>query len=200
MEEKTDKNETARQEENRTFSLNTDTKGLCIFWTAAVLGIVADLTSKFYIFEWLRQQAHPSFPVIEGFFNLVMVENTGAAFGIAQGQRWVLTVISIIGLVIVLGVVFLAGRSSKLMYVALGLLCAGIAGNLYDRIFNEGSVRDFIDIIYREGKHWPAFNLADAMLCTAVGLIFIATLFTETPYQKRSPRHKEEPSKPHREQ
>ena len=200
MEERIDKNGTARQGEDRAFSLNTDIKGLGIFWAVTVLGIASDLFSKFYIFEWLRNRTPHSFPVIEGFFNLAIVENTGAAFGIAQGKRWVLTGISIIGLLIVLGVVHLAGKCSKLMYIALGLLCAGISGNLYDRIFNDGKVRDFIDIIYWEGKHWPAFNLADTILCIAVGLVFIATLFTEKPYQRHFLRHKEELSKPHPEQ
>lgn len=200
MEKQIDKTETARQHKNRAISLNTDAKGLWIFWSVTILGTAADLLSKSYIFEWLKDKPFHTFPIIDGFFNLVLVENAGAAFGIAHGQRWILTGISIIGLLIVLGIVHLAGKCSKLMYITMGLLCAGITGNLYDRIFNDGKVRDFIDIIYWEGKHWPAFNIADTMLCTAVGLVFFVTLFTEMPSRKHSPQHKAEHRKQPREQ
>jgi signal peptidase II len=60
-----------------------------------------------------------------------------------------------------------------LVHVALGLFAAGVCGNLYDRIFNDGLVRDFIDVYYRQ-HHWPAFNVADSMLCIAVGLGIIS--------------------------
>jgi signal peptidase II len=189
-----------KNEEKWNISLNKDYKGICLFSIIAVFGILADLTSKSFIFEWLKEKPFYSYPVIDGFFNLVMVENPGAAFGIAHGQRWILTGVSIIGLIIVLAVVFLSDKHHKIMYVVLGLLCAGITGNLYDRIFNNGRVRDFIDIIYWKGKHWPAFNIADSMLCIAVALVFILTFFSETPCRKQTPPRKEEPSKQHREQ
>jgi signal peptidase II len=48
-------------------------------------------------------------------------------------------------------------------------------------------VRDFIDVVYWPGKHWPAFNVADSMLCAAVALIIISGFFTE----KRHPEHAE---------
>jgi signal peptidase II len=62
-----------------------------------------------------------------------------------------------------------SGTKQRLVHVALGLFAAGVCGNLYDRIFNDGLVRDFIDVYYRQ-YHWPAFNVADSMLCIAVGL------------------------------
>jgi len=49
---------------------------------------------------------------------------------------------------------------------------------LYDRIFNDGRVRDFIDIVYWPGKHWPAFNVADSLLVIAVGLIIASNLLS----------------------
>ena len=60
----------------------------------------------------------------------------------------------------------------RVMQVALGLFTAGILGNLYDRAFNDGKVRDFLDFFVGD-HHWPAFNIADSMLCVAVGLLII---------------------------
>ena len=66
------------------------------------------------------------------------------------------------------------------MCAALGLFMGGVAGNLYDRLFNDGMVRDFIDVYWR-GWHWPAFNVADSMLCVAVGIFVVRSLLTARP-------------------
>jgi signal peptidase II len=58
-------------------------------------------------------------------------------------------------------------------------MTSGIIGNLYDRAFNGGRVRDFIDVLIPIiNRPWPTFNVADSMLCIGVGLMFIAFLRT----------------------
>jgi len=57
--------------------------------------------------------------------------------------------------------------------VALAFFAAGVLGNLWDRLFYDGMVRDFIDLYY-DRWHWPAFNVADALLCTAVALYLVS--------------------------
>ena len=56
------------------------------------------------------------------------------------------------------------------------MFAAGITGNLYDRFFNDGMVRDFIDInLQINDYHWPTFNVADSLLCIGVGLYVISS-------------------------
>ena len=153
-----------------------DMRGHLIFWLIFVFGLFLDLWSKRFIFEYLSRTGPIS--VIAGVFNLVIAENTGAAFGIAAGKRLLLVSTSVIALFGVVGIFLFGGIRQRLVQVALGLFAAGVAGNLYDRIFNDGRVRDFIDIIYWPGVHWPAFNIADSMLCISVGLLIISTLRT----------------------
>ena len=161
-----------------------------IFWPLVVVGVALDLWSKSAVFDWLLQRQGGSGPIIDGFLQLVAVENAGAAFGIGSGQRYLLTAVSIIALIVILGIFLFSGTGKKLLYVALGLFAAGVCGNLYDRVFNDGRVRDFIDIVYWPGKHWPAFNVADSMLCIGVGLLLISGLFTEKSYRKRAQQRK----------
>ena len=142
-----------------------------LFWSTAAVGIAMDLWTKKAVFEYLRHR--PGITIIDGFLRLVMVENPGAAFGIADGQRYLLMATSLIALIIIFGVLLFGRARQNLLYVVLGLLTAGVCGNLYDRIFNDGLVRDFIDVYYRRW-HWPAFNVADSMLCIGVGLIIIS--------------------------
>jgi len=75
----------------------------------------------------------------------------------------------------------------RVAQVALGLFAAGVCGNLWDRAFNDGLVRDFIDVVYWPGRHWPSFNVADSMLCVAVGLLVVTTLFTDLSCRKHDP-------------
>jgi len=161
-----------------------------IFWPLMTAGFVLDLWSKKAVFDRLQQQQTGSVSIIDGFLRLVMAENAGAAFGIATGRTHLLVALSVIALVVIFAVFLLGRAEQKLAHVALGLFAAGICGNLYDRIFNNGLVRDFIDVVYWPGKHWPAFNVADTMLCVGVGLIIVSGFFTGKSSRKRAQQHK----------
>ena len=149
-----------------------------IFWPLMASGLILDLWSKKAVFEFLQHQQYRSVSIINGFLRLTVAENPGAAFGIAAGQRYLLVAVSIVAIIVILGVFFFGGTDRKSVVAALALFAAGVCGNLYDRIFNDGLVRDFIDVMYWPGKHWPAFNVADSMLCIGVGLMIISGFFT----------------------
>ena len=140
-----------------------------------------DLWTKKAVFDWLDNRQ--TYPVIDGFLQLVRALNNGAAWGMLAGNRFFLTAVSIIALIVIFVVFFYSGRQPLLVHVSLGFFAAGVSGNLYDRIFNDGLVRDFIDVYYR-GYHWPAFNVADSLLCIGIGLLIISTIFTGKPAQK----------------
>lgn len=90
--------------------------------------------------------------------------NSGMAFGLLQGQRWPLLVVSV---VIVTGlVVWLRRERSVQSRVGLCLILGGALGNLIDRLA-RGAVTDFIDL-QGFGFQWPTFNLADASLTLGV--------------------------------
>ncbi|MHC4159557.1 MAG: signal peptidase II [Planctomycetota bacterium] len=154
-------------------------KAQLIFWPLVAGGLALDLWSKAAVFDWLQRQGRDSFPVINGFLRLVMALNNGAAFGLFRGRPHWLAAVSIVALIMVFALFLFGGCKQRLMTVALGLFSAGVLGNLYDRIFNDGLVRDFIDIVYWPGRHWPAFNVADSMLCIAVALLIISMLITQ---------------------
>ena len=146
-----------------------------IFWPIVILGIIADLWTKYAVFQWLEPKPHEKHIVIEGIFTFVRWVNYGAAFSIASGQRFLLISVSVVAFLVVMAIFLFGSIKQRLMQVGLALFVAGIIGNLYDRAFNNGGVRDFIDIVYYPGKHWPAFNIADSMLCIAVGLLLISS-------------------------
>lgn len=160
-----------------------------IFWPLVAVGIALDLVSKWAVFSWLEQKPSNTVSIINGFLRLVVAENPGGAFGIAAGKYYLLVAVSALALIVVLAIFLLSTTERKLVPIALGLFAAGVCGNLWDRIFNDGSVRDFIDVYYRQ-YHWPAFNIADIMLCVAVGLLIVSTVFTERLSRRRGRQHK----------
>ncbi len=154
-----------------------DAKAHRIFWSIVILGTGADLWSKWAVFKWLRGVPGEEYSVIDGLFKLVKRLNSGAAFSIAEGQTGVLVAVSVIALVVVLGIFVFGRMHQRVVQVALALFAAGITGNLYDRAFNGGLVRDFLDVrIPIFDYPWPAFNVADSMLCTAVGLLLLTNI------------------------
>jgi signal peptidase II len=124
-------------------------------------------------------------PIIPGFFNLVQVHNTGAAFGMLKDNNLFFIGLSCCALAVltILGWkgVFVDGPSRW----AAALLVAGIAGNLTDRILH-GYVVDFLDFILPVYGRWPAFNVADSCICIAAGL-FVLGSFADGKRRKAQP-------------
>ena len=112
--------------------------------------------------------------LIPGLLNLVHVRNKGAAFGLFSGwsaaYAW-LFFVATTGLVLgVLG--YLLWRLANDQWpAALGysLILTGAVGNLFDRV-RLGEVVDFIDVYYGR-YHWPAFNVADSLVCVGTAIL-----------------------------
>jgi signal peptidase II len=164
-----------------------DAKSHLIFWSLMAGGLTLDLWTKKAVFDWL--QPNEAYSVINGFLRLILAVNNGAAFNLFAGKPYFLATVSIIAISAIFVVFLFSGDMQKLIHIALGLFAAGVCGNLYDRLFNNGSVRDFIDVHWSD-YHWPTFNVADSLLCIGVGLLIISTFLTEKPAQKHDQQHK----------
>lgn len=163
-----------------------DLKAHLIFWPTLLIGLALDLWSKHAVFAWLSNVREQRASIIDGILTFQLALNKGAAFGIADGERLFLIGVSAIAMFIILGVFLFGSVKQRAVQVALGLFGAGVCGNLWDRLFNGGKVRDFIDVVYWPGRHWHTFNVADAWLCIAVFLLIAVTFFTDSSDRKRA--------------
>jgi len=113
----------------------------------------------------------PSDPylVVPNFFTLVHVTNTGAAFGSFRNNNGFFIALSCVALIIVTVLLLRPEPRDPWRRVALGLLLAGVLGNLTDRLLH-GHVIDFLlfDLHLPYANPWPAFNVADSCICIAV--------------------------------
>lgn len=167
-----------------------DAVGHLIFWPLLLSGLLADLWTKQAVFRWLENKVGQSAEIVDGILTFRTALNTGAAFGIFSGRLPFLVGVSVIALLVIFGVFFFGTGRQRLIQVSLGFFAAGVSGNLWDRLFNGGQVRDFIDVVYWPGRHWHTFNVADSMLCVAVVLLIITTLVTGSSDRTRVPPQK----------
>jgi signal peptidase II len=121
-------------------------------------------------------------PVIPGYFYLVRVTNTGAAFGSFKNNNLFFVILSCIALVCISVLLLYKGRwKDRWRDVSLALLLAGVLGNLTDRL-NYGHVVDFLlfDLHVPFAHPWPAFNVADSCICIAVVCFILYSLRQKT--------------------
>lgn len=118
--------------------------------------------------------------VIEGFFDLVYVTNTGAAFSAFSNNNLFFMLLSFVVLAALVFFYIRGAFKGALMLTALALLVAGILGNLTDRIVHK-QVIDFLlfDLHVKFANPWPAFNVADSCICVAAALFILASFREE---------------------
>lgn len=142
--------------------------------------LALDQLTKFLVVNFLP--LYSSRDIIPGFFNLVHVRNTGAAFSFLAGgfSAWrqiFFVAVSVIGIVVIFYVYRRLGKKEKLARTALALIFGGAAGNLVDRV-RLGEVIDFLDF-YIGKYHWPAFNVADSAISIGAVVLLLFLLKTK---------------------
>lgn len=153
--------------------------GLCDLVPVGIAAavVIVDQVTKLWIMASLA--LHEQQNIIPGFFDLVYVTNTGAAFGFLSGSKtWLrqafFVAVSVIALIIIVFAYGHLKKQARLFVYALGLIAGGAVGNLIDRL-RFGAVVDFLDF-YLGSYHWPAFNAADSAITIGVGMFLLGTL------------------------
>lgn len=134
--------------------------------------LVLDLGSKIAVVATMADGER--IPLVGDLVALVLVRNPGAAFSLATGMTWVLTLIAV---AVAVGIVRYARRlRSPGWALALGLVLGGAVGNLVDRFFRapgplQGHVVDFVSVGW-----WPVFNVADSAICVGGAVLVVLAL------------------------
>ena len=137
-------------------------------WLLGVIILILDQATKTWINARLPLGSYGAagLTVIPGFFNLVHVGNTGAAWSMFTGASTGLALLAAGTLVAIFFWRHQLGLRQPAVQMSFGLLCGGIVGNLLDRL-THGHVIDFVDLHF--GSYtYPTFNVADSGICVGV--------------------------------
>ena len=171
---------------------------ILLFVLTTAIGLGLDLWSKSY--AWNKLVFDPHLPLerdpysghlrvesdtatpIPGWLHFKVTVNEGAVFGLGQGNQMLFAIVSVAAIAF-LTYLFATSGSRRVYQFILGMLLAGVLGNLYDRmVFHY--VRDMLYAL--PGRQWPGsnreifpwiFNVADSLLCVGVGLMVIYSFF-----------------------
>jgi signal peptidase II len=147
---------------------------LARFALTTAVGLGLDLWTKVLAEHHLRGASPIEF--IPGWLHFTYTENRGAVFGIGQGQRPLFLAVSALAIGFLTYLFATSGRQRFYQFV-LGMLLAGVLGNLYDR-YHFGYVRDMIHAVPRWPNFFPwIFNVADSLLCVGVFFMIVYSLF-----------------------
>jgi signal peptidase II len=145
--------------------------------------LLLDQWTKYVIVQKLA--LYQRVEVIQGFFNLIHVRNTGGAFGIFGGEKGGLgsVLFVVVSLIVIGAIVFLfikLKENEKTLTLSFSLVLSGAFGNLIDRL-RYGEVIDFLEFYlsflpWRVFNPWPAFNVADSVICIGIGLLALELL------------------------
>ncbi|NLY66028.1 MAG: signal peptidase II [Tissierellia bacterium] len=148
-----------------------------VYFIIVLVIVLLDQISKLAAIKYLK--GNRPLVLIEDFFQLYYVENTGAAFGIFKNGRYFFIIVSI--LVIVFVVLFIIKYFHSLtltMKIALSVFIGGAIGNLIDRI-RLGYVVDFLSFKLPWGYDFPVFNIADTFIVISTIIIMSMLLFNK---------------------
>lgn len=149
-------------------------------WLVAIVApivLAADLITKQAALTGL--EGKEPVRVLGGLFYLQIVRNPGAAFGMATGMTWVLTLVA---LAVVVGIIWVMPKLRSVGWaIGLSLVLAGAVGNLVDRFFRapgalHGHVVDFLSPFAPNGDVFPVFNVADSSIVCGGALIVLMAL------------------------
>lgn len=139
-----------------------------------LLGLGIDQLTKLLALE--RLDEGQSTEIIPGLLRLTLIFNPGAAFGMGESATLMFSIFAIVATIACL--FFFLPRVERVWQgLALGLLLAGITGNLVDRMFQppsplHGHVVDFLQV-----PGFAIFNFADMCITVGAGLVILMSFF-----------------------
>ena len=152
--------------------------GLALWLGLAAIVILADQVTKTLILGWFQLgDVRP----VTGFFNLVRVHNTGAAFSFLAGasgwQRWFFVGLGVAASAFIVWMLR-SHPTQKLFCFAVTMIMGGALGNVIDRLLH-GYVVDFLQFRFGflaplfSGGYFPSFNLADSAITLGAACLIL---------------------------
>lgn len=150
-------------------------------WCSVMIILITafDQITKFFAQKYLSDGSSVQF--IKGIVDFRYAENTGMAFSLFSGARWVFIAITIIACIAAMWYIFSNKCKSLWLYWSIGVIISGGLGNLIDRVF-YGFVIDFIEPTF---INFAVFNIADCAVTLGAVSLFLCLLLDTVKKEKK---------------
>lgn len=145
------------------------------YYIVALILIIIDQFTKWLVV--VNMEIGERITIIEDFFYLLSHRNSGAAWGILQGQMLFFYIITVIVIIAIVYYMQKYAKNNALLAIGLSLILGGAIGNFIDRVLRQ-EVVDFASFII-VNYNFPIFNVADSALTIGVILVFLAMIVEE---------------------
>ena len=149
----------------------------------AVLAVILDQVTKYLVVQHIP--LHGFVQAWPGVFHLTHLHNTGMAFSLLEGGRWLFLVLTVAALSFMILAICRKWVRHSLTLWSLAAIMGGAVGNLIDRVF-LGYVVDMIAVDFVD---FAVFNVADCFVVCGGILLAIAILFFEKEESKKEAPH-----------
>ena len=149
--------------------MNKAIKNIYVF---GIIFVIIDQMIKIILSN--RMIINQTFIIIKNFFSIRLVYNTGAAFSILMGSRFLLIFIGIVALIGLILYIKKLDKIDEIDCFVYSLLLGGIIGNLIDRVV-YGYVIDYLSFNFGS-YYFPIFNFADICIVLAALIILVRTI------------------------
>ncbi|MGN1201651.1 MAG: signal peptidase II [Eubacterium sp.] len=143
-----------------------------------ILIIAFDQITKYFAKSALYPDKAVDF--INDFVEFRYAENTGVAFSMFSGGRWIFIILTLALTIGIIAYMYIKAQSKLWLYWSLGVIAAGAIGNLIDRIF-LGYVIDFINPTF---VNFAVFNIADCAV--TLGTVSLVAYLVYDMFKDRS--------------
>lgn len=143
-----------------------------IYIALCAVMVAADQITKYFASLYLPGTGEHRF--IPFLFDLIYVENRGAAWGMFEDHRWVFMITTTVAIALMIFVLMKFATEHKAFCISLTMLLAGGIGNMIDRIF-QGFVVDFLRFGF--WKSFPVFNVADCFVVIGCAIMAVYIIF-----------------------
>lgn len=140
-----------------------------------IILVILDQWTKYWAVQ--RLMGNDGIPLIKGVLELYYLPNgnTGAAFGMLSGHKWLFLLIALVVVVVIAYIIIYMPAKRKFlpMEILLVFIAAGGAGNMIDRF-----IQDYVvDFIYISCINFPIFNVADMYVSVCTVILALIVLF-----------------------
>ncbi|MFO7810616.1 MAG: signal peptidase II [Candidatus Delongbacteria bacterium] len=157
------------------------------FFVAGFIIFADRISKRFFENYLLGIKGHSVEAIGSEFARFTLAYNTGIAFSIPLGGRYVLSAVSLIASAAIVYLIIRTDGSKKCELWGYSLILGGAVGNMTDRIV-YGRVIDFIDCDFFDLiiERWPIFNLADSFITIGMIFLFVHFIFLDKRPNKKS--------------